>query len=281
MAPGIRRRELIALLGGAAVLWPRPASAQQGDRAQALLNRIMRMHAEYAAAGVRAFFSAMEGHMGWTVQLPWSAGTIDQRRFDGLRLLRQLPAVSELAQLDGEGIEQLRVSRLSMDVVAAKTNFSQDPKFTVALAKKVYYGPLYFRERGPADARVSEPYMTLSVAGARSNAGVSVAEINLKMLWDFVMQRKLAEHDVTYILDAQGQLVAHPDISLVLRKTDMTGLPHVQAARAAAAGGARQPIQIVKDIHGRDVLAASAVIVPPGWLAIVELPVDEAKLLGE
>jgi hypothetical protein len=55
--------------------------------------------------------------VGWTTQLPWSAGTIEQRRFDALRLLRQVPAVTELSLLDASGKEQLRVSRLAMDVV--------------------------------------------------------------------------------------------------------------------------------------------------------------------
>ena len=53
------------------------------------------------------------------MQLPWSAGTLEPRRFDALRLLRQVPAITELAQLDSTGKEQLRVSRLAMDVVGS------------------------------------------------------------------------------------------------------------------------------------------------------------------
>ena len=276
----IGRRNFITLLGSAAVTLPLAACAQQGGRAQALLNRILHMQAEYAAASIRQFISGIEGHIGWTVQLPWSAGTIDQRRFDCLRLLRQVPAITEVAQLDAAGIEQLRVSRLSADVVATKADFSQDPKFTVAMAKKVYYGPLYFRERGPVESRVSEPYMTLSLAGARPDAGVSVAELNLKMLWDVVSKIKLAERDVTYILDAQGQLVAHSDISLVLLKVDMTRLAHVQAARAAS-GVSTAPVQVAQNISGGDVLTTYAAIAPLGWLVFVELPAEEANTLAQ
>src|SRR5260221_10165048 len=39
-------------------------------------------------------------------------------------------------------------------------------------------------------------------------------------------------------VDAQGRLIAHPDISLVLRNTDMSKLAQVRAARASASGGA-------------------------------------------
>jgi hypothetical protein len=132
------------------------------------LIRIQREQADAAAAKISQFIKEIESQVGWTTQLPWSAGTIDLRRFDGLRLLRQVPAITELAQLDSAGTEQLKVSRLAMDVVASKADMSSEPKFAEAVAKKVYYGPVYFR-------RESEPYMTLSLAGTRRDAGVSVA----------------------------------------------------------------------------------------------------------
>src|SRR5213078_5248090 len=93
------------------------------------LIRIQREQAEAAAAKIGQFIKEIESQVGWTTQLPWSAGTIDQRRFDGLRLLRQVPAITELSQLDSTGREQLRVSRLAMDVVASQTEFMNDAKF--------------------------------------------------------------------------------------------------------------------------------------------------------
>ena len=47
------------------------------------------------------------------MQLPPSA-SIEARRFDNLRLLRQAPAVLEINHLDQAGKEDLRVSRLAM-----------------------------------------------------------------------------------------------------------------------------------------------------------------------
>jgi two-component system NtrC family sensor kinase len=132
----MRRREFITLLGVAAA-WPLAAHAQQADRVRALLNRILRLQAENAAANIRQFIKEMESQVGWTTQLPWSATMIEQRRTDGQRLLRQVPAIMEIAQLDAAGIEQLRLSRPAMDVVGGKHDFSQDPKFTVAMEKKV------------------------------------------------------------------------------------------------------------------------------------------------
>ena len=236
---------------------------------KASLIRIQREQAEAAAAKIGQFIKEIESQVGWTTQLPWSAGTIDQRRFDGLRLLRQVPAITELSQLDAAGKEQLRVSRLAMDVVGSKTDFSKDPKFTEAVAHKVYYGPVYFR-------RESEPYMTLALAGTRRDAGVSVAEVNLKLIWDVVSQIKVGEHGQAYVVDAQGRLIAHPDISLVLRNTDMSRLAQVKAARGGRRRPSAEPVQEAQDIQGRNVLTAYAPVAPLGWLVFVELPVDEA-----
>ena len=177
--------------------------------------------ADDAATKIGQFIQEIQSQLGWTTQLPWSAGTIDQRRFDGLRLLRQVPAITELSQLDAAGTEQLRVSRLAMDVVASQTDFSKEAKFVEAMTKKAYYGQVYFR-------RESEPYMTIALAGARRDAGVSVAEVNLKLIWDVVTSIKVGETGGVFVLEPQGRLIAHRDISLVLRNTQLEQLAKVK-----------------------------------------------------
>src|ERR1700694_4262389 len=236
---------------------------------KASLIRIQHEQAEAAAAKIGQFIKEMESQLAWPTQLPWSAGSIEQRRFDALRLLRQVPAITELAQVDSTGKERLRVSRLAMDVVDSGLDLSKDAKFTEAVAHKVYYGPVYFR-------RESEPYMTLSLAGTRKDAGVSIAEVNLKLIWDVVSQIKVGERGHAYVVGAQGRLIAHPDISLVLRNPDMSKLLQVQAAQAGHAGGGSDSLQGAKNIQGQEVLAASAPIAPLGWTMFVELPVAEA-----
>ena len=70
-----------------------------------------------------------------------------------------------------------------MDVLNSGIDLSKEPKFKEAITHKVYYGPVYFR-------RNSEPYMTLAVAGTRRAAGVSIAEVNLKFIWDVVSRNQ-------------------------------------------------------------------------------------------
>ena len=51
---------------------------------KASLIRIQREQAEAAAAKIGQFIKEIESQLGWTTQLPWSAGSIEQRRFDAL-----------------------------------------------------------------------------------------------------------------------------------------------------------------------------------------------------
>ena len=236
---------------------------------KASLVRIQHEQAEAAAGKIGQFISEIESQVGWTTQLPWSAGTLEQRRFDALRLLRQVPAITELGEIDSTGHEQLRVSRLAMEVVGSGNDVSKEPAFTEAVAHKVYYGPVYFR-------RESEPYMTLSLSGTRRDTGVSIAQVNLKLIWDVLSKIKFAGHGRAYVVDAAGRLIAHPDISLVLRNTDVSQLAQVRSARAKVAGSSGEEVQEAKDIEGRKVLTASAPVAPLGWLVFVETPIEEA-----
>src|SRR5262249_46347890 len=161
-----------------------------------------------------AFVRDIERQVGWASQAQiGTRQTVDQRRFEYIRLQRQAPAVTEISQLDPSGREQLRVSRLAMDVVGSQTDFSRQPQFTQARPGRPYFGPVYFRKE-------SEPYLTLSIAGG-GDAGVTVAEVNLKFIWDVVSQIRIGSTGRAYVVDGRGQLVAHPDISLVLQKTDL------------------------------------------------------------
>jgi signal transduction histidine kinase len=232
---------------------------------QAALVRIQRGQAEAAAAKIGHFVKEIEGHLGWLMQMPWSAVPPETRRFDALRLLRLAPAVTELAMLDETGREQLRVSRLEVDVVGSGIDRSNEPLFVEAKAHRVFHGPVYLH-------RESEPYMTLALAGPRGDAGVIAAQLNLRFIWDVVSQIRVGRNGRAYVVDAGGRLIAHPDIGLVLRNTDLSGLAHIKALRT----GARPEEGLATNELGQSVLNAHAEIVPLGWIVLVELPVAEA-----
>src|SRR5262249_40314986 len=91
-----------------------------------------------------------------------------------------------------------------------------------------------------------------------------------------VSQIKVGRHGVAYVIDAQGRLIAHPDISLVLRNTDLSRVAHVQAARLSPPDAPADQSVTGIDLRGHKVFSTHARVAPLGWLVFAEMPVEEA-----
>ena len=237
------------------------------------LGQIQQEKAVAAAAVIRQFIEGIQTQIGWTTQLsllPDAAG-LQQRRLDYYRLLRQAPAITEIAFIDGSGKEQLHVSRLAMDVAGSKADLSSDPAVRGAREAGAYFGPVYFRKE-------SEPYMTLAARGSGTKGDVTIAEVNLKFIRDVISGIRVGKEGYAYVVDAEGRLVAHPDLALVLRKTDLSTLPQVADALVAPGPSAATSgrTKIVTSLEGREVLTAHAAIAPLNWQVFVETPLSEA-----
>src|SRR4051812_40401531 len=229
---------------------------------------LQREKASAAATRIEAYVQEIEHQLGW-MKLPQVGPTsLEQRRIEYLKLLRQVPAITEVAMLDLTGKEQLRVSRLGMDVAGSQSDMSADAKF-LASKTGTYFSPVYFRKE-------TEPYMTIAVAGSSADTGVTVAEVNLKFIWDVITRIKVGDKGLAYVVDSRGQLIAHPDISRVLQKSDLSSLPQVKAAREAKPGDEAQRVTIAQSSAGQEVLTAYASIPSLGWHVFVEQPLAEA-----
>ncbi len=236
---------------------------------KALLFRIQRAQAQAAAEKIGQFLNEIIAGLAWETQLTWGDGTLNEWQFDAVRLLHQVPALTEIVQIDPSGREQFRMSREAPDVISSHIDRSREAAFVQAMAHKVYYGPVTFLDE-------SQPSMTIAMAGTRPEFGVVVGRINLTFIWDVVSQIRVGKHGQAYVVDDAARLIAHPDISEVLRKIDMSHFAQVQEARMMVVGGPPDEPLLGVDIKGRQVLSASAAVTPPGWLVFAELPVDEA-----
>ena len=221
--------------------------------------------AESAATRIEQYIIDIAHQISWTGLPPASVDgdALEERRFEYLKLFKQVPAITEVAWIDSSGHEQLRISRLAMNTIRGGIDLSQEPKFREASAGRIYYGPVYFRKG-------TEPYMT--IARPAGGGGVTAAEVNLKFVWDVVSRIRIGEAGRAYVIDAEGSLIAHPDISLVLRKTDLSLLPQVAALRHPEA--AVRPL--ARGIGGDPVLSANAAIPTLHWTVFVESPEAEA-----
>src|SRR5207237_630967 len=75
-------------------------------------SQVQRAEARVAAARIEQFLGRIRASAAETASLPWAAGVLParERREEYHRLMKLLPAVSEIAWVDDAGHERLRVS---------------------------------------------------------------------------------------------------------------------------------------------------------------------------
>ena len=200
-----------------------------------------------------------------------TSGLTNAFRFELIKLLKIVPAITEVTALNSSGREKIKMSRIQTVLAEELGDRSKDEAFVRARSGATYFGSVYF-------VRQSEPYMRIGVPIERFAGdviGVLIAEVNLKYIWDVVSQITVGRSGYVYVVSREGDLIAHPDISLVLQKRNLKELSQVKAALAGT------PIVSVTppNLAGQEVFPAYALIPELGWAVLVERPVGEAYAL--
>lgn len=245
------------------------AAAERIERFVKEIERHLRATTHAAAADPAV---ALSGRKGVGFRDTLATALIEQRELDFLRFLRSVPAARDIRHLDIAGKEQLRVSRFALDAIGSGEDFSQATAFVEAKkAGNTHFSQVYFYND-------SEPYMTIAVPSGEYAVEVTVADVSLKAIWDVVSRIRVGRLGHAFVVDAHGHLIAHPDVSLVLQKRDLSGLPQVREARVGskALDADETRAMIANGLDGRPVLVAHAPISPLQWLVFVEQPLAEA-----
>jgi class 3 adenylate cyclase/HAMP domain-containing protein len=224
------------------------------------LTDAMSEKAEAAARRIEQSISELERQISWVTRA--SVVTLEQRRADYAQLLNQVPAVSQLSQLNGYGREQLRLSRTDI-AVNSGTDLSRDVRFNETVARGVSFAPAYFRGK--------RPLMSIAVAHSGFNAGATVADIDLGFLADFLGDAQVGKLAYAYVVDERGQVLASsargPEVAKDLSKLPQVAALIAPAGRALASGS---------DADGHAVLTASTVVPKLGWSVLFEQPTAQA-----
>jgi adenylate cyclase len=234
---------------------------------RARLDQLLGVQATSAAAEIHDFIHGIANQLGWLVQLSWSDEPDERRRTDALRVFRQAPAIVSLALLDNRGLERLYVSRIGLNRIESRTDRSNDPALIGARSSQIWFSEVSYH-------RGSEPHLTVAVVGNRASVGAVVAEVNLKLIWDVISAIKVGKTGFAFVLDRPGRLIAHPDISLVLRGAEEATSMPFRTIRDAIGPGLG--FATSKDVHGHDVAASAAPVSGPDWTVVVEQPLAEA-----
>jgi signal transduction histidine kinase len=198
-------------------------------------------------------------------------GLSPEYQFELRRLLVVAPAITEALAIDTEGIPWVTVSRFTSILPKGKKIETALPALQLAKEGKSYYSPVYFY-------RDSEPYMTIAVPIERYAGrmiGVLQVQVNLKYVWDLVSKLKVGTGGYAYAIGRKGDLIAHPDISLVLQRRNIADLSQVRSALQSRTDAGIPPWTVARNLGGQQVFSSWATIPILGWAVFVEQPVEE------
>lgn len=195
-----------------------------------------------------------------------------EQRLLVLLLLKNDRAFTEATILDAEGMEVLKASERRVYLPGDLVDQSDAAKFKTAIRGENYISPVYTSDK-------AEPYVTVAVplkVTPHEVAGVVTAEANLKILWEVIGGIEFGRAGYAYLVDGRGNLIAHRDPSLVLKRTNLSGLSEIQEFLRSPAGVDPFPGRVSVGITGKPVLSTFAPVRGLGWAVILEEPIDVA-----
>jgi len=216
--------------------------------------------AEATSRRIEQAMAELERQISWVTRASANQFTTEQRRADYAQLLSQAPAITQLAFISADGRELLRLPRSGVATYGSNVDFSRDLRFTDTLARgATSFSPAYFRD--------NLPFISLTTAhsGYSGGVGITVAEIDLRFLADYLGDAQAGRTATAYIADPKGLVLATSSKGPEVGK-DISGLAQVTAALA----GRRQ--NTGSDWNGNKVLTASSAAPNFGWHVFFEQP---------
>jgi signal transduction histidine kinase/HAMP domain-containing protein len=227
-----------------------------------------------AAFKTEQFVQQIEAALRTATKSPEIArkGLSEEFQAELTRLLLVMPAIEEVVALDLAGDIRLQASRFRTILPEDKDEMPPQTAFETAKKGRSFLGPVYF-------ARGSEPYNSIAVPVERFAGeliGILWAKVNLKYIWEIIQDIKVGEAGYAYIVTRSGDLVAHPDLSLVLRRQNLAHLHQVRAAFQALSNTGRGESLVSQNFQGNKVFSSHVLIRSLDWAVIIERPLDEA-----
>ena len=187
-------------------------------------------------------------------------------------LVKNDSSFTEASIINSQGMEVVKVSDRKVYFPSDLTDQSKSPKFIKALKGEDYISPVYTSTQ-------AQPFVTMAIpfwGAAQSIVGGVSAEADLSFLWEVIGKIHFATAGYAYLVDEHGNLIAHGDATLVLKRPNLRQVAGVQKFLRNPAHSDSTPAQEGRGLLGKPVLATYAPVPELGWAVILEEPIDAA-----
>jgi putative methionine-R-sulfoxide reductase with GAF domain len=170
---------------------------------------------------VSAFFDSVESQLQIPAQMTQLI-SLNRESQQGIlsEIMTYRDVFEELTLLNSVGFERAKAARLQVVEEKLSSRRLLDEFVVPSTTGEIYYGPVHYDERN------GEPLITIAIPlqdlRTGNVSGVLVAETRIKRIWDLIAELNLSAGQSAYIVDAQNEVVAHKNPSVVLRGTNFT-----------------------------------------------------------
>jgi len=201
----------------------------------------------------------------------YQLGSKEQQLLLGL-LVKNDSSFTEASIINSQGMEVVKVSDRKVFFPSDLTDQSKSPKFIKALKGEDYTSPVHTSTQ-------AQPYVTLAIplwGAAQSVVGVASAEADLSFLWEAIGKIRFGTAGYAYLVDEHGNLIAHKDAALVLKRLNLHQVDGVKKFLRNPTRSDPTPAHEGKGLTGDPVLVTYAPVAELGWSIILEEPLDAA-----
>ncbi|MBI2023285.1 PAS domain-containing protein [Candidatus Giovannonibacteria bacterium] len=188
------------------------------------------------------------------------------------RFLKENPAIESVSVLGFSGQELAREDRNLLVTQEDLKYRLSDTAYQYARAGSLYVGPVFLSKIGEPLITVAAPLKVESDLFSE-DIQVITADLNVRYMIDVVRDIKVGGKGLAYLVDSSGFLIAHPDVSLVLRRVNLLNRHIVLDVLAGQESSTFDSDNSYENFAGEKVFALGLPInIGSGWGALVEEP---------
>jgi len=187
-------------------------------------------------------------------------------------LVKNDNSLTDASIIDAGGKEVMKVSDRKVYFPSDLADQSKSIKFIKAMKGEDYISRVYTSDK-------AQPFLTIALplwGKAQNIVGVMSAEADLSFLWEAVEKIRFGTAGYAYLVDEQGNLIAHKDSSMVLRQINLKQVDKVREFLRNPGRSDPSPARETRGLSDRPVLATYAPVPELGWAVILEEPIDAA-----
>lgn len=178
------------------------------------------------------------------------------------QFLAQNSALLEIVRLDNRG-QVISGAYQDAPIIANQFTIPQSVWFSEGKQGRLYLGSVEI-------SAVSQPY--LIIAAPAPDGGVVAARLRMNVLWDVVADLNFGETGQAYIVNQDGQIVAHSNIDVALARTSLRDRPELAAILDVSG---QQDIGTYINFQNIEVTGLNRPVADTAWVVVTEVPTAE------